>query len=346
MKIQKQNSAPAIQVQKFPLLFILIFTCSPFFSLFSQSVETADSEVASINLSQLQVQIATAPLVNGKSNAAPVVVDIPMPGYCSEPFEIWESTLMDPEMAEAFPSIKTYVITSLSSPTAHGRLTVSHLGMHANIHSPQGAVDIIPVQNSNNNSDHKINIVSPEEVFLAKECGMAAEISTKNWEDHLERQEAMAAQKSFPFDSGDILRTYNFGTIVTGEFYQANKDDSNGSANDDADVVAVLTAIVNSVEAYYDRDLAVRFNLLTPVLYDDPVTDPFQPDEEPGASSRTTQAAEQMFISFPVASYDLGHVFHNTAGTVNWSGGGVAGLGVVCNNGGPADAPWKGISYT
>ena len=334
MRFKKLHNASDIQTPYLPFLLSLLLLCSPFVNLFSQSTEIDNAEIRSINLLQLQAQIATSPLADAQTNMAPTVIDLPMPGNCSEPFKVWESPIMDAEMAAQYPSIKTYMVSSLGSPTAYGRLTVSHLGIHGTIHSPAGAVDIIPVQNSGNNSDHQVKAVSFEEVLSAKECGMAGEISSKNWEDHLERQEALAAEKSFPFVSGDIMRTYNLAAIVTGEFYEANKDNDNGSANDDADVTAVLTAVVNGVQAYYDRDLAVRFNLLTPVLYNDFNTDPFQPDQEAGASSRTTQAAEQIGISFTLASYDFGHVFHNTSvnGT-DWSGGGVAGLGVVCNDG-------------
>ena len=344
MKLFNLHNMSGTQTATLSLCLLILFLCNPFSNLFSQSVEM-DDEITSIDLSQIQAQIAIAPLADADINKAPVVINIPMPGNCSEPFNVWESKVMDPEMAAQYPAIKTYMLASLGTPTAYGRLTVSHLGVHASIHSEQGAIDITPVQNSGNTSDHQVKTVSLEEVLSAKECGMANEISEKNWEDHLERQEALANQKSFPFVSGDIQRTYNLATIVTGEFYEANKDDTNGSANDDADVTAILVSVINGVQAYYDRDLAVRFNLLTPVLYSDFNTDPFTPDQLPGADSRTTQAGTQVNISFPIGSYDIGHVFHNTSVTSDWSSGGVAFLGVVCNSSG-GSAPWKARGWS
>jgi hypothetical protein len=268
-----------------------------------------------------------------------------MPGNCTEPFEIVESPIMDTDLAAQYPFIKTYAIAGLASSNTYGRLTISHLGLHAHILSPKGTIGITPVQHASNKTAHQIS--SAEEVLLEKTCGMMAELSDKEWEAHLLRQEELAALKSFAFPSGNELRTYRLATIVTGEFYEANKDNGNGSANDDADVITVLTAVVSGVQVFYDRDLAVRFTLLTPVLYNNYPTDPFQPDGEVGAPSRTTQAATQIGISFPTATYDIGHVFHNTdIPPVNdWSGGGVAGLGVVCStNGGTAPSKARGWS--
>ena len=69
---------------------------------------------------------------------------------------------------------------------------------------------------------------------------------------------------------GRQKKTFNLAIVATGEFYQGNGGNATAAT-------AVITAAVNAIEAIYENELAVNFNLLTPVLYTDPTNDPFDP---------------------------------------------------------------------
>ncbi|MGB0930231.1 MAG: reprolysin-like metallopeptidase, partial [Chitinophagales bacterium] len=298
-----------------------------------------------IDISLLQAKLLEATEENigvGRNigNETPIIIDLPMPENCTKPFEVRKSSIMDKAFAKRYPLIKSYSLLSTEEETTYGRLTFSHLGIHATILSRNGTIGIFPVQNSKNNTSHEITIGGLHEGDWI--CGLEEDPKSKMWQDHYARQK----QKSFGFTSGNEVRTYRLAAIVTGEFYEDNLDATNGSANDDADVIAVLTSVMDGVQVFFDRDVAVRFNLLTPVLYDDSGTDPFIPDQT-GGDSRTIQARTQISANFNINDYDIGHVFHRHASGDGWSSGGVAGLGVVCNdfisNGGPQKARgWSG----
>lgn len=126
--------------------------------------------------------------------------------------------------------------------------------------------------------------------------------------------------------NGTTRRTFRLAIVTTGEFTANNGGTAISAA-------AVVTASVNAIQAIYDRELSVRFTLLTPVTYTNAATDPFTSDNAmPAGDSRPNQAAEVVNINFTSSTYDIGHVLHNSTGN-NWSGGGVAGLGVVCSTG-------------
>ncbi|MFK7908278.1 MAG: reprolysin-like metallopeptidase, partial [Chitinophagales bacterium] len=306
----------------------------------------AKSKLVRIDLPSLQEELSLAVLETFLDPVPSVIIDIPMPHNCTVPFEVVESPIMDAKFAKAYPFIKTYSIVSIENKTTYGRLTSSHLGIHATIFSLDGTITIFPVQNSSDKTSHYIN----QNGYRTMEaCGMEEELTAEDWKAHHKRQLQLKLQKSFGYTSGDEVHTYRLATIATGEFHEVNLDATNGSANDDDDVLAVITSIVNGIQVFFDRDVAVRFNLLTPVLYDDHTTDPFTPDTDAGADSRTLQARKQIDASFDVGDYDIGHIFHNTSTVAGWSSGGVAGLGVVCDDfvfdGGPQKARgWSGSS--
>lgn len=147
--------------------------------------------------------------------------------------------------------------------------------------------------------------------------------------------------------SGEKLKTYKLAIICTGEFYEANGGTSNA-------VNTLITAIVNGWNVILKRDLSIKLSLTQSFLYTDKNNDPFIPDET-GGKTRTTQAVDAIYAKFANSTYDIGHVLHNHNPdiTSNWSNGGLAGVGVVCNNStgygsgnGPAKAAgWSGAYY-
>jgi hypothetical protein len=79
--------------------------------------------------------------------------------------------------------------------------------------------------------------------------------------------------------NGTTRRTYRLAIVATGEFGAAN----GGTV---AAAQAVVTASVNAAQVFYDRELSVRFTLLTPFIYLDAATDPFDPTNESNGNSQ------------------------------------------------------------
>ncbi|SES95518.1 M12 family metallo-peptidase [Hymenobacter actinosclerus] len=139
-----------------------------------------------------------------------------------------------------------------------------------------------------------------------------------------------------PFSFGTQLRRIRMAVLVTQEYYAAN-------GNTDAAVELAVTAALNQMTELYSRELSVSFELVKPTggsYYFSAVTTPTLPDSDPATPNRLrTQSLEDVggFIDsrFVASTYDLGHCFHN-------GGGGVAYVGIVCNNTYKAKA-WSGV---
>jgi len=120
---------------------------------------------------------------------------------------------------------------------------------------------------------------------------------------------------------GDCLvRTYRMAVTTTGEYTTG----AGGQAN----ATIRVTNSVNNVSEIFERDVTVRFQLVTNnnLIYPDAGSDPFATGLN---GSATLSEAIGVFNNNPgTAAFDVGIVF----GEGNGWGGGIAYLGGVCNN--------------
>ncbi|WP_118976192.1 zinc-dependent metalloprotease [Taibaiella koreensis] len=118
-------------------------------------------------------------------------------------------------------------------------------------------------------------------------------------------QEITALKPTLTPSTGCFLRTYRLAVGCTGEFTAAS-----GSQ---ADAIAHLTALINTVNAVFERDLGVRFTVVTNnnLIYTDPTTDPFNPAAGP-CSPQTTYAENSFSNNLNDADYDMGIIIFYT----------------------------------
>ncbi|MGI4863662.1 MAG: M12 family metallo-peptidase [Janthinobacterium lividum] len=129
-----------------------------------------------------------------------------------------------------------------------------------------------------------------------------------------------------PFSFGTQLRRIRYAILVTREYYTAN-------GNTDAAVELAVVTAMNQMTALYLQELSVSFELVKPTngnYYFSAVTTATLPGTDPATPGRVRDqnlgdVASFIGNRFAASTYDLGHCFHNT-------GGGVAYVGIICNN--------------
>lgn len=254
-------------------------------------------------------------------------------GACD--FTAIPNQIMSPEFKAENPEIMTYDILSIDG-SYKGKLTLNKQELFITMHGPSGLMHIAPDKHSDSYIvEDKYHRVLPDGIHMDG-CGNDKEFA--NSSSDVSNQVVNSSKFVNTLEYGDLIRTYRMAIVCTGEYYQAN-------GNNPTLVRTQITSTVASLEEIYSNDLSVRFSLLTPRLYSDPDNDPFTPDELPGASSRPTQASQQVNMVFNEPDYDIGHVLHETTSGDNWSGGGVAQLRSVCRDGSKA-AGWSGSFNT
>jgi len=234
-----------------------------------------------------------------------IEVTLPSIGGAIERFSLQESPIMQSGLAARYPDIKTYKIYGIDNPSASGRLSISPAGFHGMITSPQGTFFIDPeggnsyraYRKSKNHGDHGFN------------CGVEGHNHDTPVGTTLNRVLSRAPGN---------LRVYRTAISATEEFVDA--PEIGGSK---ASTITAVSNIINRVNQIYERDLAIRLELVNNT------DDLFFESGDPFTNGNTGAMLDENQIetdnAIGSANYDVGHVM----GT---GGGGVAGIGVVCDS--------------
>lgn len=262
--------------------------------------------VIKYDLPLLKAQLNSAPFeFTDASRTSPYIIQIPTPDGNAARFTITEYSMMEPGLAAQFPQMKTYTLKGIDDPYATGKADITELGFHAMVLSPNGIYFVDPYSSEEREiciSYYKRDLINSQSFSCEFNEEPAAEIIGGN-------PSVM---------TGEFLRTYRLACAATGEYTAFfGGTVALGQA-------AIVTAI-NRVNGVYEKDFSVRLNLVannTSVVYTNGATDPFTNNN---GFTMLTQNQNNMTTVIGTANYDIGHVFST-------GGGGVAGLGVVCNS--------------
>ncbi len=120
-------------------------------------------------------------------------------------------------------------------------------------------------------------------------------------------EEAIGQKPTLTPSTGYSLRIYRLAVACTGEYTNASGSQANAIAN--------LTALINNVNAIYERDMGIRFTMVTNnnLIYTDPTTDPFDPTQ--GSCGQLDASHTSFSNNLSSTDYDLGiTIFYNNFG--------------------------------
>jgi len=297
------------------IYFFLTFALTSPTLIFSQTIgeeptlEESNSRYAkpTINLNNLRNQIAAS---------ATNTLDLPLPNS-NVNFILTENNVLSKELQFAYPNLKTYDIKSADGKYT-GKLTISDNQLYAIINTDEGTVIIRPFAEGEGIYESYFSDVESEIIEEQRDCGNT-DATNKDFRNN--NQQASGRGSGSGFSHGTTMRTYNVAVLTTDEF----------GAEHGANAMTVIANTIQAWNTIYNKDLAVNF-VLNRVQINNSNTDGMN-----SANSRTTEAHNRIAAVFAAADYDIGHVFHyyadftNPAASGGWGGGGLAGLGVVCN---------------
>ena len=293
------------------LVISLCLFCS--ISLISQGHDLGTIEEEPI----MKIELDPISFYNKAIQARNATMALPFEKLGYSEFTITEDEMLAPDYAKARPDIKTYVIQSTKDKSVKGRMLLTPNSSWATILTPQGLASFYPKDGA---------YFLEEGIHYHQEQGATCSHIEKEgriseWEKKLK---TMDETYRVSFTNAGTRKVFELAIVCTGEFYVAN-------GGNDTDVNETILGTVNGLNVIYENELSVFLNPEQPILYNDPATDPFEPDM--GGEERTLQASKVIPIHFDLDEYDVGHVFHTHAEGDGWSSGGVAILGSVCDNG-------------
>lgn len=258
------------------------------------------------DLAQLRNKLMNAPrekkdgkLVKG------IAFSLPLPDETLLNTSVCESPIWDEKYANQFDQVKTYSLTDPVTKSSQGRITLTSKGISGIIFSEKGTVYIQPMPEAKPGTH--VSYFTKDETVKTLPC-----ISTGN---------GTVLNTNRPQAGDNNRRTYRLTVATTAEY--------TSWAGGQANAVTYITITMNNVTAVYDRDLNIRFSIISPnsILFTNPATDPY-----PGgnvflddAATNANQTAMDNIIG--TANYDVGIVFNN-----GWDRGYVPPpFGFVCN---------------
>ncbi|MEL6717565.1 MAG: M12 family metallo-peptidase, partial [Bacteroidota bacterium] len=243
-------------------------------------------------------------------------IELPFPDGEKVIFEISRNELLSENLKVQYPDLQTF---DLIHSTMKGKMTINNGKAHINIRTPKGMLAILPSVQQAEKYKAYYGAVDPEHQDIPADSHACEDDKALDWNPLPSHKDHSHEKSAGGFSRGGVLTTYRLAVVTTGEF-----EDANG-----ANSMARITSTVQAWNLIYETDLGVSITLVNTQIYNNPATDPF----DANGDSRVNQAAEALRMNFPDDSYDIGHVFHNSSVGGGFAGGGVAGVGVVCNTG-------------
>jgi len=235
-----------------------------------------------VALDHLRQRLAAAPMESQGFREA-VEITLPMPDGELARVRVVESPILAGDAALAHPDVHTYLAIGADDPTLRARLDVSELGVRAIAMTSRGTALLDPAEAASTDrvastwfQDHALSAFECEVREMATSAAPAPR-TTASW--------------------GSDLRTLRFILVATGEFTE--------SAGGVPEATARMVTIMNRLNAWFERDVAVRLQVVQLVPFPDSDTDPYAFSIYSELLERNTVVVDSLFGS---ASYDMGAI--------------------------------------
>ncbi len=284
-----------------------------------QAINTKKCRTLQLNLTGMKQLLMSAPFERTQdAKSRQTIVALPMPDGSFQRFSIVESPVYEPGLVVNYPEMKTWAGQGIDDPTATVQLDVTQWGFHSMILSGDGEIFIDPY---NQQTTELYICYNKNDAVRSGVYSGCAYDDNDTW-NKKQAEELRAIHDMHSTDvqrsSGDLLRTYRLALACTGEYAAVFGGTKAGA-------LAAMITSSNRVNGVYEKELAIRLVLIandTLLIYTNAGTDPYT--NISNSATLTTNVTTCNTI-IGAANYDIGHVF-------NTDGGGIAGLGVVCQN--------------
>ena len=267
-------------------------------------------ELFKLDLQSVRNLLAASPMeFTSAGKNSTVVLGIPFPDGSIHRFKMVETVMMEPGLAQKFPSFKTYSGQGLDHPTDILKVSITDLGFQSMVISPDGSFFIDPYTQFDT-QDYIVYNNNDLKAYRSFAC-----------ENGDEKSQIISSKvKVLPSNlrsNGTQLRTYRLALACTGE-YAATKGGTTSGA------MAGMVASMLRVNGIYETEVSIRMVMIANnnlLIYLNGTTDPYT---NSSGSTMLSENVTNINLVIGSANYDIGHVFST-------GGGGVATLNSPCS---------------
>ncbi len=280
----------------------------------------------SFDIKAFESKVSQAPMeFSSEASRNQTTVELPMPDGSLSTFVVWLSPVMEKELSDRYPQIKSYKGYQLSNKGVVARFGVGPNGFHAAIKSDDGTIYVDPytLRNQQNymsyfTSDHIDKTLSDKVL-----CGTTDEFQHENkgpkWGTETRNR------------SGKMeLRVFRLALACTGEWGSVR-----GSKES---ALAEMVTFIDRANLVFETEVALKLVLIgrnDELIFLNPDTDPYT-DSDKGLTI-LGQNGRILNNRIGVDSYEVGHVFSRCFDVGGVAGGNICtsgkGAGVTCHNG-------------
>jgi hypothetical protein len=253
-----------------------------------------------------------------------VIVALPMPDGTMKNYRVVYAPVMAPELAAAYPNIKTFSVMGVDEPGVYGKLDFSEMGFHAWLRK-EGTDVYIDTYSQLNYTDYISYNFSDytRDPNTIPHCEGVVKHNNKILKNRANTNAGATSIQSPPC-IGDQLYKYRLAVACTHQYAQAATGLSSPTV---AQTLAKIVTTVNRVDGVYETDLACKVVLVpteTLVIFPVATGDPFTGNSN--ANTLINESQTQIDNRIGDANYDVGHTFST-------GGGGLSTLAGICVSG-------------
>lgn len=258
--------------------------------------------------------------IPAEASGQSIVLTLPAPDGTFKTFKVFERTCMDQQLADKYPMIKTYQAICVENPSIIAKLDYTPFGFHAMVFDNAKTYFIDPYTNVNTgyyNCYYKKGYTRPN--YVPSVCATQGKPTIITDDDNSANRVTPSNNGAGNITSPGLKRTFRLALACTIEYSAA----VGGPTPTKATVLAAMVTSLNRINGVYEKELSIHMNLV-------PNNDTLifiTSDSYVNNDGGTMLGQNQIICNNRIgnANYDIGHVFST-------GGGGVAYLGVVCNN--------------
>ena len=274
--------------------------------------DPAESRLLKLDLTQLQKSLKAG---------ASTHIRLPDPYGGEVEFALKPSSVMPKQLAARYPNIRSFEGVSIHDRSTTVRVELTSKGLSAQVLSEEGRWVIDPVEGLGpefvRSYRYSKGYQGKNEPFCELETSnvLDARSASKN-------QFTGTVQRGK--STGTSLRTYRLAVATTGEYGAYHGGTIEGA-------LSAVVVTINRVDGIFETELAINLELIAAnddIVFANPLNDPFTGNDNAGTLIDESQAQIDLLIG--TENYDVGH-------TLSTGAGGLAGLGVVCREGGKAE---------
>lgn len=274
-------------------------------------------QIMHLDLNAFKQSLVGAP-IDTESTLSNTIVNFPNSKGELSRFRVYEAPIMEKGLADRYPNIKSYAAVGIDDPSVKLRFSVTLFGLH--VMSTSGNEGTYYIDTYTKDLNNYI-VYSRKDLYAVRTFACHFQ---DNHEEIAEQNRSAVENQILATDG--IFRQYRLAmacTIEYAAFHVAAAGLTGGSvAARKAAVLAAMNVTMTRVNGIYERDMSLRMNLVANndvIIFVD--ADSFSNDN---ASNLINESQSVINTAIGSANYDIGH-------TVSTGGGGLAGLGVVCN---------------